>query len=84
MPPAFLPPHNSNIPPQSSIAAGQPIEHLGESPQADNPFHVMVEGLDNTVKPGMSVNVTFRFEKAGDTTMAVPVEACPTQIDSAP
>lgn len=68
------------IPPRSSIAAGQPIQQPGGT-GSDEPFRVTVEGLDETVKPGMAINVTFRFEKSGEMTLAVPIEACPRQID---
>ena len=67
------------IPPKSSIAAGQPIEHVGDTAGPDQPFAVMVVGLDESARPGTSVDVTLRFEKHGDLTMRVPIEACPTQ-----
>jgi copper(I)-binding protein len=66
------------IPPGSSIAAGQPIEDVGLS-DGDQPFAVSIDGLRESARPGTSVNVTFRFDQQGDLTMRVPIEACPTQ-----
>ncbi|MGV0716800.1 hypothetical protein ABQE93_15465 [Mycolicibacterium sp. XJ662] len=66
------------IPPRTSIAAAQPIEDVPRPP-GEKPFTVIVEGLDESARPATSVDVTFRFEKQGDLTMKVPVEACPTQ-----
>ncbi|WP_253867767.1 hypothetical protein [Mycobacterium sp. GA-1285] len=56
----------------TSIAAGQPVAQ-------GRPFTVTLEGTKDSVQPAHSVDVTFRFEKSGDITMLVPVEACPTQ-----
>jgi copper(I)-binding protein len=67
------------IPPRSSVAAGQPIEHPGGQAAPDEPFTVTVQGLTESARPGTSVDVTFRFEKYGDLEMRVPIEACPTQ-----
>lgn len=67
------------IPPETSIAAGQPVEDLSPADGVDEPFTVAVEGLRESARPGTSVDVTFRFEKHGDLTMKVPIEACPTQ-----
>lgn len=66
------------IPPQTSIAAGQPVEEVGDGSR-DEPFAVRIEGLRESAKPGTSVDLTFRFEKQGDLAMKVPIEACPTQ-----
>jgi copper(I)-binding protein len=62
----------------TSIAAGQSIEHIGDDAD-DRPFTVRVAGLRESARPGTSVDMTFRFEKHGDLTMRVAVEACPTQ-----
>ncbi len=67
------------IPPRTSIAACQPIEDVGRYDGPDEPTSVRLEGLRESARPGTSVDVTFRFEKQGDLTMKVPVEACPTQ-----
>jgi hypothetical protein len=67
------------IPPKTSIAAGQPIEDTDHPAAADQPFTVSIDGLDASARPGTSVDVTFHFEKHGDLAMKVPIEACPTQ-----
>jgi hypothetical protein len=67
------------IGPKSSIAAGQPIEHPDDPATPDTAFTVTVQGLKDTVRPGISVPVTFRFEKSGTLDLRVPLEACPTQ-----
>jgi hypothetical protein len=67
------------IPPRSSVAAGQPVEHPGDEAGPDEPFTVAVEGLKESARPGTSIDVTFRFEQFGDLEMRVPIEACPTQ-----
>lgn len=67
------------IPPETSIAAGQPVEDLAPADGTDEPFTVAVEGLRESARPGTSVDVTFRFENRGDLAMKVPIEACPTQ-----
>ncbi|WP_240630789.1 hypothetical protein [Mycolicibacterium sp. GF69] len=66
------------IPPKTSIAAGQPVEEVGDGAR-DEPFTARIEGLRESATPGKSVDVTFRFEKQGDIAMKVPIEACPTQ-----
>jgi hypothetical protein len=67
------------IPPKSSVAVGQPIQHPGDEAGADEPFTVVMEGLKETARPATSVDVTFQFEKAGAIEVRVPIEACPTQ-----
>lgn len=67
------------IPPKSTIAAGQPIENLDDPAAPDEPFTVILEGTRDNVTPGKSVDVTFRFEKSGNLESLVPIEACPTQ-----
>lgn len=66
------------IPPESSIAAGQPIEDVGDG-ATDRPFTVSIEGLRESARPGTSVDMTFRFENQGEIALNVPIEACPTQ-----
>lgn len=67
------------IPPKSTIAAGQPVENLDDPAAPDEPFTVTLEGMKGNVTPGKSVDVTFRFEKSGELEFLVPIEACPTQ-----
>ncbi len=54
----------------ASVAAGQPVTG------ADAQIDVVFEGPSADVRPGRRVEVTFSFEKAGDMTFAVPVNAC--------
>ncbi|KUI37005.1 hypothetical protein AU195_16720 [Mycobacterium sp. IS-1496] len=66
-----------DIPRESSVGFGQPsapaVDAGGEVPAVE------LGELAPTVRPGMSASVTFRFDRAGDIEMPVPVEACPTQ-----
>jgi copper(I)-binding protein len=65
------------IAPGTSIAAGQPVQNLEESTAPDEPFTVTLQGLEQGVEPGKSFPVTFAFEREGDITFNVAVEACP-------
>ena len=38
-------------------------------------------GLDDSAEPGTSIPVTFTFERAGDITLQVAVDACPNQSE---
>lgn len=67
------------IPPRSSIAAGQPVENLDDAAAPDKPFTVTLQGTNDQIQPGSSVEVAFRFDKAGVLKLDVPIEACPTQ-----
>jgi copper(I)-binding protein len=67
------------IPAGMSISAGQPIEQPASQQALDQPVTVTLQAVNQTVEPGRSVPVTFQFEKFGDLTMDVPVEACPAQ-----
>lgn len=65
------------IPKRSTVGFGQP-----SSPSVDaggTVSAVQLNGLDENVGPGMSADVTFHFDRAGDITMPVPIEACPRQ-----
>ncbi|WP_197376471.1 hypothetical protein [Mycolicibacterium baixiangningiae] len=68
---------NVDIPPQSTVGFGEP------SAEAVDPggraAAVRLNELDPGLRPGMPTPVTFHFQHADDTTMPVPVEACPTQ-----
>lgn len=58
------------------------ISSTGEmdiAPKSSEEFAATVEGLRNSVRPAMSVDITFRFAKSGDIEMRVPIEACPAQ-----
>ncbi|OBB71659.1 hypothetical protein A5759_21105 [Mycobacterium sp. 852014-52144_SCH5372336] len=56
----------------TAVATGQPVEPR-------RPLTVTLDGITQTVRPASNVDVTFRFQKFGELTMPVPVEACPTQ-----
>ncbi|MDV8003057.1 hypothetical protein [Rhodococcus sp. IEGM 1408] len=75
------PPEALTIAPEASIAAGQPVENLDEPTAPDQPFSAFLVGLDDGVVPGTSVPVTFTFERAGDITLNVAVDACPNQAN---
>lgn len=63
--------------PQTTVAAGQPVENLGNPGAQDEPLTVTLEGLQSVVTPGKSVAVRFEFEQFGPLEMQVPIEACP-------
>lgn len=65
------------IPSRSTVAFGQPGAAQADAGGRVAP--VLITRLDPDIKPGMHVDVTFHFEQAGDITMPVPIEACPTQ-----
>lgn len=66
------------IPPNSSISSGYPSEPAGAEAM---PMEATIDGLAESVRPGMSVDVTFEFEKAGSIEVRTPIEACPAQSD---
>lgn len=37
--------------------------------------HVMLMGLKNTLEPGQTIQITLKFERAGEMTINVPVQA---------
>lgn len=49
------------------------------APKSSEEFTAAVEGLRDSIRPAMSVDVTFRFLRSGDIEMRVPIEACPAQ-----
>lgn len=67
----------TDIPVRSSVGFGQPAastaDGRSEAPAAS------LGPLDRKAAPGMSADVTFHFERAGDISMPVPIEACPAQ-----
>ncbi|EID72130.1 MULTISPECIES: hypothetical protein [Rhodococcus] len=76
------------IAPQTALVAGQPGEDAEASADAagqtdesaDAPTDVVLvtlDGLKEGVRPGLTFPVTFAFEKAGDVTVSVPVDAGP-------
>lgn len=65
------------IPRRSTVAFGQPsAESVGTG--TERPA-VQLSELAPDLKPAMSTDVTFHFDRAGEITVRVPVEACPAQ-----
>lgn len=63
------------VPPQSTVGFGEPTApSVGKRVPP-----VQLGELDPNLKAGMTANVTFQFDRAGDIVMPVPVEACPRQ-----
>jgi copper(I)-binding protein len=73
-----LPNSGSLIPPGSSITTGYPT---GPGGTEASPLEATIDGLEDSVRPGVSVDVTFEFEKAGPIVVRTPVEACPAQSE---
>jgi len=68
------------IPPQSTISYGEPnVQAAGSNPRL---APVRLADLAADLRPGTTTQVTFRFQRSGDITMPVPVEACPRQDDA--
>lgn len=64
------------IPADSTVGFGEPTSPTVGARELPA---VQLGELDPNLKPGMSANVTFQFDRAGDIMMPVPVEACPRQ-----
>ncbi|KAA0016571.1 hypothetical protein [Antrihabitans cavernicola] len=64
--------------PKTALAAGQPIEQVKGATAPDAPIEVVVNNPNEFTRPGLTVPLTFRFEKAGAATVEVPLDACPT------
>ncbi|MBM7415576.1 MULTISPECIES: hypothetical protein [Nocardiaceae] len=71
--------------PGTTIAAGQPVENLGDSGAGtDAPFTVSLDLADGELAPGTSITVTLTFEEAGDVTVDAPFDVTePGQLDDA-
>lgn len=65
------------IPPKSTLSFGQPNAEAGGGDASSPP--VLLDRLAPDLVPATSADVTFHFERAGDMTFPVPVEACPVQ-----
>ncbi|MGW0158529.1 hypothetical protein ACWDUN_04325 [Mycobacterium sp. NPDC003323] len=65
------------IPAASTVSFGEPNAAAGAG-DASRPA-VRLQRLDPQLRPAMSTEVTFDFERSGELTMRVPVEACPVQ-----
>ena len=65
------------IPPKSTVSFGEPNAAPGADDASGPP--VILDQLDPGLLPATTTDVTFHFERAGDLTLPVPVEACPIQ-----
>ncbi|OAN38956.1 hypothetical protein A4X20_19455 [Mycolicibacterium iranicum] len=65
------------VPPESTVSFGEPNVEPGARDASGPP--VLLDRLDPDLVPATSADVTFHFERAGDLTFSVPVEACPVQ-----
>lgn len=76
----------AEIAPQTSLGAGTSTEDASGQAEADaqtagdadapsDLLLVVLEDLEEGVRPGLTIPVTFSFEQAGDITMSVPVDA---------
>jgi copper(I)-binding protein len=72
------PPNGVEIAPNSSITAGESTTNAGGAGQPS--LDVTLQGMRESLKPGMSVDVTFGFEMAGEIKLRTPVEACPREV----
>lgn len=69
----------TDIGPNKSLRAGTPALLLTVSAQPEDPSEeritVTVTGAPNKITPGLTIPMVFDFEKAGETTISVPVDA---------
>ncbi|BBX18749.1 hypothetical protein [Mycolicibacterium duvalii] len=70
------------IPRRSTVAFGQPSAEAVDT-GTERPAVQMSE-LSPDLKPAMTTDVTFRFDRAGEITVPVPVEACPRGDEPGP
>jgi archaellum component FlaG (FlaF/FlaG flagellin family) len=72
---------STDIPATKSLRAGQPGLLLTTSAEPEDPseerISVTINGAGKTITPGLSVPLIFDFEKAGEVTLNVPVDAGP-------
>ena len=66
------------IPPGASVTVGQPLHRFDPATNRE-PLEVDLVGIDPNIRPGISMDITFQFDRAGEMSMRVPVEACPAQ-----
>jgi copper(I)-binding protein len=64
---------------QGDIMVMRPLPRLdipsgGKLDMKPGSYHIMLVGLKHDLKPGESVNVSLRFEKAGEMSVAAPVK----------
>jgi copper(I)-binding protein len=72
-------PGSIEIPAQAALAAGVPADQEPLDPEEpSSSVLVELDGLSADVRPGLTVPMTFKFERAGDVVVNVPVDAGPT------
>ncbi|MGU3432863.1 hypothetical protein ACNHUS_07570 [Actinomycetes bacterium M1A6_2h] len=72
-------PGSIEIPAQAALAAGAPADQEPLDPtEPSSSVLVELDGLSADVRPGLTVPMTFSFERAGDVVVNVPVDAGPT------
>ncbi|MBF6348248.1 MULTISPECIES: hypothetical protein [Nocardia] len=60
--------------PQSSLAAGEPVQNLDPETAPDQPITVAVTMKDPGASPGLTFPFDFTFEKAGTVRLTVPFD----------
>lgn len=66
--------------PAKSGGGEQPGQQAPSSSPSQNPqVHITLRGLNHDIRPGLTVPVTFVFEKAGPTTIQVPLGTSPDE-----
>lgn len=60
--------------PGTALAAGEPIQQLEKPKAPDKPITATVELADGTVQPGLTMEFTFVFERAGEIPITVPFD----------
>ncbi|MGA9871221.1 MAG: hypothetical protein WBQ44_08785 [Rhodococcus sp. (in: high G+C Gram-positive bacteria)] len=69
-------PSGTEIEPLTALGAGVVIDNEVEDPGIPLQFiTVELNGIGEEVRPGLTIPVTFTFEKAGEVEMLVPVDA---------
>ncbi|WP_246228748.1 copper chaperone PCu(A)C [Mycolicibacterium psychrotolerans] len=71
-------PATTEIPPKATVAYGQP--HPGDPGGSLRMGPARLDGLDPDLRPATTADVIFHFDRAGDITLPVAVEACPVQM----
>jgi periplasmic copper chaperone A len=64
------------------LANGLPIPSGGSVALKPGSYHVMLIGLKKPLAPGETISLTLTFEKAGNISVTVPVQAMGTMQDN--
>ncbi|MGL4306753.1 MAG: hypothetical protein ACRCSF_11425 [Mycobacteriaceae bacterium] len=64
---------STTIPASDSLVVGTPAGQL-ENPGTLAPASITFTNLSSAIPPGLTVDITLTFEKAGDITISVPVD----------